>query len=194
MANRGHCPLPMQSLGVHGWCNALIIQNTWCQNFIHTNRHFGLSTPQWQLLLATVVSWKKALELNPTIKLLKTAPVSRLQFPQHNRRFSEDITSATLNGASVSSALHSQGWSPSPLSFLPICKFMPTLCFHAAHLPKITLLPLPVTQGVGTEPSSHSRHGVPLWSVLCTYRHLKVPFQCVANYFSYLSIFQKIVK
>ena len=94
---------------VHGWCNALISQNTWCQSITHSNRHFGLSTPQWQLLLSTSGFLTRNFGLNPTIELLKMAPISRPRFPQSNKMFSEDITSAILNGASVSSTLHSQG-------------------------------------------------------------------------------------
>lgn len=109
-----------------------------------------------------MVSWQEALEQNNTIKVLKMAPTSRPQFPQHNKRFSEDITTATLNGTSVSSALSSKEQRRRPLSFLPIREFMPTLCFYPKHLPNITLLPLPVTQSMGTVPYSHSRLCVPL--------------------------------
>lgn len=38
-ANCGQYLLPTWSLGLQGWCNALIIQNSWCQSHFHTNRH-----------------------------------------------------------------------------------------------------------------------------------------------------------
>ena len=92
------------------------------------------------------------------------APISSLQFLRGNESFSEDIISATLNDASVSSALCSQGWRPRPVSCLPIYKFMPTLCFYPEHLRKITFLPLPVTQSMVIGPSQHSRLCIPLGS------------------------------
>ena len=121
-------------------------------------------------------------------------PISRPQFPQRNKSFSEDITSAILNGASVSSALLSQGWKPRSVSFLPICKFMPTLCLYPEHLLRSRFSHF-LSLRAWAYGHLHIQDCVSLCEVVCLYTwHLRVPFQCVANYFSNLSIFQKTVK
>lgn len=137
-------------------------QNDLCQNHFHTNRHFCLSTPQWQLLLAANGFLARSFGAKSYYWTAEKTPTSRPQFPQHNKRFSEDISLATLNGASVSNVLPSHELQLRPPVFLPIGELMPTPCIYMEHLPKITLLLLPVTQNVGTMPFAHSRL---VWSI-----------------------------
>ena len=63
MANCGHYLLPAWTHGLQGWCNALIIYNTWCQNTSTLTGTF-LSTLLSYLLLATHHLGQEALVMN----------------------------------------------------------------------------------------------------------------------------------
>ena len=123
MANCGHYLLPAWTHGLQGWCNALIIYNAWCQNYLHTNRHFFINSP----VIPSRNPWFGAKKLWWWILLWATENgfYQQTQF---------------LNGFSVSSALPQNELCLRPLSFLPVIEFMPTLCLYTKYLPEIPLL------------------------------------------------------
>ena len=175
---------------VHGWCNALISQNTWCQSITHSNRHFGLSTPQWQLLLSTSGFLTRNLDLILLSSYWKWLLLAGCNYPNVIKGSLKTLHQPSWT-VPLSLVPCSQGWRRRPVSFLPICKFMPTLCFYSEHLPKITLLQFPVTQSMGIGPSLHSRLCVPLWSCLFVYMAPKGTFSMCSQLFLKFEYFSK---